>query len=932
MTVYSRSLTVMVALTCATVLSAQWMPEFDWVPSGVINVGDRASEAAAGYESVGSLRPLSAAFCDAAPAPVTGRTVLGNEQFVIEPASWRGGPALQTLVLAKRVLSTDPPATFTVLVNTTTAGVWTIAPLAGAPRLYDALFAIPTSLWLKAVARHEQVPITLVSATPHLSLGYRFFATRDWDILGDAAAGDVRRALAAATGPTKDYLAGLTAAAEHDWPKAVQCFTQVATNAADECARLARVALRRVRAQRALATLSATPALQTSSNYYALGLYAGAVAAWPEALQALQQAVVLAPTDPDATYRLAEAMEYNRMPVATFAPLFERAGMLAHRAGRNDVDLLFAIHAPARADMCGPLTLEDMQAIQHDWRYVEQMVYGASRGAYRMCTEYRVTQPGDPDWVMQAGWIFLPPDRTVPVPGTFDYSIGSASYGSSHAGGADCGVNGAGGAQIGAQRSWEVFLHEWNHEFDWTCGVGEQGVGYPTTHDSDGCGKQPIVSMGSGHRSAMYYYMNPAQYRRQEPADPVVGAAVVKNWGLLEVVPAPLPPDTTPAALEAWLVQQKYFTPDAIAQLKREYADALQSALRDMTNPPTIMSEQMHQPKLLWPEFLRAAWHRIKLLDTLVSSNETAYIAGELGPQKGLEAVSNFVNLLQFIPTAPEKGVAYATAAVYSPTQQEVRIWLGYNDCAALWLNGRQIHRGNYYACAKWEDANRPYMLANSGVLKAGWNTFVVKTERGGGDWGFSMHITDFANRPIALSASSPSSQGERPVRYTPLPVGPRYAWNDVRDDYLERLPHLGAVDLVKLTGIAGLNVASNLFFVTLPEGMAPLSGSRYCSTAAPDDRTFNNFLNWDYEHAAALRYQANGAPADLLLIRPEYFDEYLALTKTAPGAPAPAASIVGYWLLPAPDYATVPNRTPRVVLVVATQLPDYPKDDLDVL
>jgi len=192
------------------------------------------------------------------------------------------------------------------------------------------------------------------------------------------------------------------------------------------------------------------------------------------------------------------------------------------------------------------------------------------------------------------------------------------------------------------------------------------------------------------------------------------------------------------------------------------------------------------------------------------------------------------------------------------------------------------------------------------------------------------MHSIAFANRPIALD-NTPSPQG-KPAQYTMPAVGPRYAWHDVRDDYLERLPRLGTAELAQLTGIPGLTLASNLFFVTLPDGMAPLPGARYCSTAAPDDRTFNNYLNWDYEHAAALRYQANGAPADLLLIRPEYFDEYLAQTKTAPGAPAPAQSIVGYWLLPAPQYDTVPNRTPRVVLVVATQLPDYPQDDLDLL
>ena len=95
------------------------------------------------------------------------------------------------------------------------------------------------------------------------------------------------------------------------------------------------------------------------------------------------------------------------------------------------------------------------------------------------------------------------PDSDVPIRGSYDYSVFTAEFGSSHAAGVDCGVSGSGAAQIGPTRGWEVLLHEWNHEFDWVCICGEQVPGYPVTHDSDGCGKQPIVNMGCGqHRQA----------------------------------------------------------------------------------------------------------------------------------------------------------------------------------------------------------------------------------------------------------------------------------------------------------------------------------------------------------------------------------------------------------------------------------------------
>jgi len=864
-----RPLLITTLLLTSLVFAAS--PEFNWTPSGVISVGDRDSESHARYESCGPLTNLTLTWADGVLNTQTGRWITGDETFVIEPASWRGGAALETLVLTTPFDSETQPFELTVLVGTCTAGTWRFEALPGPHRFAEAVFAIPTSVWLRAVHNTERVPLTLSSSVPHLSFGYRCYVTRDWGVLGEAYAGDVRRARRQAQKPFQTYLDALIAEHDHDYSAAVTGYTEIAAAGSPNLARLARAGLRRCRARAALLDKDAT--LDVG---YRRALYASAIQDWPAALDAWRNVVRRMPTNPDAAYYLAEAMEYNRMPVEAFAPVYERAGQLGERADCNTVRVLMAIHIAAVSNMCGELNLESVQSLQRDWRYVEQMVYGASRGAYKFATDYRIFTPAMDPWVMQAGWIFLPSDAYVPVAGTYDYAIGTAEFGASHAGGVDCGVNGSGGANIGAQRGWEVFLHEWNHQFDWTCVYGEQVPGYPTTHDSDGCGRQPIVNMGCGHRSSMRYYINRAQYRRQQPSDPLPAAACVDAWLIGGLVSAPEAPAGDDAAVEAW--------------------------------------------------------RKTRVLDTLALDDEAAIVRGAALPQAiaAHAGQPQFVDLRAALPNAPEKCVAYARTAIVSPTNQEVRLWLGCNDSAAVWLNGRKIHEGRYYACAKWEDANRPGMLANSGVLQQGTNVLVVKTERGGGDWGFSVHLVDFNNQPLPNLTVVPDAPGS--CLYVPPTVGPAYRWADVKDDYMELLPRLTADDFAALTGIDGLMIASNRFFIGLPPNTEPCAGARYIAAPASTDRTFNNYLNWDLECAGALRFRTDGETRDLVFVRPEYYEDFLTLMVTAPEAPAANDAVVGYWLIPDVEEGTVPNRTPRAVLVIATRLPDYPEDDLDLL
>jgi hypothetical protein len=73
---------------------------------------------------------------------------------------------------------------------------------------------------------------------------------------------------------------------------------------------------------------------------------------------------------------------------------------------------------------------------------------------------------------------------------------------------------------------------------------------------------------------------------------------------------------------------------------------------------------------------------------------------------------------------------------------------------AMLELNGRKIHKGNYYACAKWDDANRTDMVANTAKLEEGWNRLLCKIEHGGGGYGFLTYMAWYPTLDIGVAVS----------------------------------------------------------------------------------------------------------------------------------------------------------------------------------
>ena len=74
-------------------------------------------------------------------------------------------------------------------------------------------------------------------------------------------------------------------------------------------------------------------------------------------------------------------MEHNRLPVGEWAPLMERSGDLWERGDFNTVDIFVPIETRAIEDRTGKFSKRSMDALYRDWRYVEQQVWGASRGS-----------------------------------------------------------------------------------------------------------------------------------------------------------------------------------------------------------------------------------------------------------------------------------------------------------------------------------------------------------------------------------------------------------------------------------------------------------------------------------------------------------------------------------------------------------------------
>jgi hypothetical protein len=310
-----------------------------------------------------------------------------------------------------------------------------------------------------------------------------------------------------------------------------------------------------------------------------------------------------------------------------------------------------------------------------------------------------------------------------------------------------------------------------------------------------------------------------------------------------------------------------------------------------------------------------------------------------------LVSQEDFINLGSLFPDAGWAR-ARATCWVFSPIDQELRMWLGQNDGMAVWLNGRCVHSGRRYSGGNYEDKNLTDTIVSWANLKQGWNELRVVVEswpapRNKG-WGFSVRLSTWDNKPVPDLACVNARPAEGVVPPSPPPAG-YYSWDQVKDDRYELLPRLSATDLAEITGVKGLSIVGSIqgdqgyAAITVP-GRPSSAGYR---SPAGDwqmgkdrDDVLNNVLDWARESCAAYRYAKDGKTRDLLFVRPEGAEAYLRLLKEPPAAETlfgkrrPTDRLLGYAVIPA-------GAAEAALLVVDALLTDgtaWPADEEDLL
>jgi len=709
------------------------------------------------------------------------------------------------------------------------------------------------------------------------------------------------------SGAFHEYVAAVLQSAGPGLELARGEFERLGTSSDDSVARFARQRLRRIR----FAEIEAADSSADERRHYRLGLYAQQVGFYRAARRHFRAAVasssgvldrrILA----DAWYRLSECMARCGDPIEDIVAAAEQAGVQAGVTPNSWdvwVTILRSREIEEKADggsrrVRAEITYEQVETIKREWGWVQKLVYGASGGNLLLRTRYvEIPDETAVPYGINAGWLFGPLDALLPVRGSVDCVMSFRPRGPSVTGGADCGPNGAALTDIGTWCGWEVYLHEWNHQFDWTVRASEAGDGYPITHHSDSCGHQPIPTMGYGHLASMRYYVTPAMYQVIEPADPDPGAGYIRHWH----IGAPLAIDEPPPEEGLPPHRAEPFTLEALRDRPREF----------------------------------------------------------------LASETDFVDLKRYFANSgqalPPWCVAPATAYVLSPREQQVRLWLGHNDGLVLWLNGELVHRGDYYAIAKWEDADLLDMVAIGATLQKGWNQLDCLVEswpppRDKG-FGFAVRICDFENRLIddLMVATGPDVRPEpAPARLRQPAPGKFCAWDDVRDDFYHRLPELAAADLARHMGLrtpTGFEIRAEIGATT---GYVALGDSSHRTgvvlggvpiRAVPErwsvetdrDATLNNVLDWNREAVAAYPFQHAGTWRHLLLLRPEAVDAFLTCAQETQDVPALYGSrplrdrVLGYVKVGKSDGE---HEGVRALLVVEAALAEpLPADEEDLL
>ncbi len=114
------------------------------------------------------------------------------------------------------------------------------------------------------------------------------------------------------------------------------------------------------------------------------------------------------------------------------------------------------------------------------------------------------------------------------------------------------------------------------------------------------------------------------------------------------------------------------------------------------------------------------------------------------GPEAGSSPLGeNYVDLAALFGGKVRDAVAYAMTNLVAPEEMDVVLALGSDDGAAVWLNGREVHRSA---------AARVYASREDRIpvrLKKGPNELLVKIGQTIGGWAFCAHVETSDGRPV---------------------------------------------------------------------------------------------------------------------------------------------------------------------------------------
>jgi sialate O-acetylesterase len=95
-----------------------------------------------------------------------------------------------------------------------------------------------------------------------------------------------------------------------------------------------------------------------------------------------------------------------------------------------------------------------------------------------------------------------------------------------------------------------------------------------------------------------------------------------------------------------------------------------------------------------------------------------------------------YLDFLKLLPV-PRDAIVYAQAQVESQRDADVLLLFGSDDAAAVWVNGKEVHR---------EHLHRPAQPGSDLImakLVKGRNTILIKVDQEGGDWGLYLQPVD---------------------------------------------------------------------------------------------------------------------------------------------------------------------------------------------